>query len=185
MPLILLIILSLALNSCVNDLETIQEVAKEAEPIVEEGEGVRILYSEDGNVRLMLEAPRVLRIHDEKDPRVEFPEGLKVYFYDDSLKITTKLRADYGIRYENKGETEVRDRVIVINKKGERLSTEELIWKEEDRKIISNSFVKITTAREVLFGTGMEADEQFSHYTITKPEGTLNVTLDDEVDEDF
>ena len=70
----------------------------------------------------------------------------------------------------------MRDHVVVVNRQGDQLDTEELIWDADTRKIRSDAFVKIRTATEILYGTGFEADETFERYTASSiPEGSLQV----------
>ncbi len=68
-----------------------------------------------------------------------------------------------------------RNNVVVVNIKGDTLSTEELIWSQNEKKIYSNSFVKIRTAKEIILGDTLVADEKFTNYTIKKVRGTVQV----------
>jgi lipopolysaccharide assembly outer membrane protein LptD (OstA) len=64
---------------------------------------------------------------------------------------------------------------VVVNQKGERLTTDELIWDEEKKIIYSNTFVKIATEDEVMYGKGMIANQNFSDYTIKNITGKIKV----------
>ena len=68
-----------------------------------------------------------------------------------------------------------RDSVVVINNKGEIMNTDELIWDEDKKIIYSNSFVKIRTADEIIYGNGMTANENFTGYVIKNITGTIKV----------
>ena len=63
----------------------------------------------------------------------------------------------------------------VVNQKGEILNTDELIWDEDKKIIYSNSFVKITTPDEIIYGNGMTANENFTDYVIKHITGTIRV----------
>ena len=63
---------------------------------------------------------------------------------------------------DNSDELEVNGDVSIINQKGEQLNTETLTWNKVDKKIRSEGFVKIFTDDEIIFGTGFEADENFT-----------------------
>jgi lipopolysaccharide export system protein LptC len=65
--------------------------------------------------------------------------------------------------------------VVFENDKGEMLETEKLSWIEKDAKIRTDGLVKITTANEIITGFGLEADEDFSNYTIQQISGIVNV----------
>lgn len=176
------ILLAGILTACVNDPAEVLATAGKIEPSVEHGRGVTMLYSEDGSVRMKLEAERVTR-HAVDEPYIEFDSGLVVTFYE-NLRVVSTLKADYGIRYEKTELTEIRDNVAVVNREGEQLNTEELIWDPQEKTIRSDEFVRIRTADEIIFGTGLEADEEFTRYRILNPEGTLKIQDDDAVPED-
>ena len=160
--------------SCASDAEPVYEALEQIQPSVERGKDVTMVYSEDGVVQLQLEAPTVVRRKGE-DPTTEFPDGLKVTFYDPGLNPGSTLVADYAIRDDKTQTVTVREHVVVVNREGDQLDTEELIWDAETRKIRSDAFVKIRTATEILYGTGFEADETFERYRILNPEGSLQV----------
>ena len=71
-----------------------------------------------------------------------------------------------------------------VSKKNETLNAEELIWDEKNGKIYSDKFVKITTADEIIYGEGFEANEDFTNYKIKNIKGTINITNPDSSDID-
>jgi LPS export ABC transporter protein LptC len=165
--------------SCENNMEEVKAVSEQFETTVETIEEVKMLYSESANIRVELRAPKLLR-HKTKNPFLEFPEGLQLTFFDDSLQVNSVLSANYGIRYEKEQRTIVRDKVVWLNEnKNEKLETEELLWNERARKILSDKFVKITTDTESIFGEGFEAEQDFSSYKIKKITGTVRVNADE------
>jgi LPS export ABC transporter protein LptC len=96
-------------------------------------------------------------------------------FYDERGKEATTLKADYGVRYELSKRMEVKYNVEVINVNGEKLNTEHLIWDEKKKKIISDAFVKITTAKEIIMGKGLEANQDFTQYEIKEITGSIRI----------
>ncbi|MEX0813088.1 MAG: LPS export ABC transporter periplasmic protein LptC [Chitinophagales bacterium] len=170
------LICSLLLFSCSNDLKKIKAFEDDGEAISEIGENVEILFSELGAVKVKILAEEMTRRFD--DEALEFNDGLRVYFYNEEQKIESTLRANYGKIYDNQNEILVRDDVVVINVEGDKLNSEELIWKKADEKIYSDKFVKITTAEEIIYGTGFESNQDFTDYTIKNISGIISV--DDE-----
>jgi LPS export ABC transporter protein LptC len=138
----------------------------------EQGETVEILYTDSGLVRIRITAPEMNHYtFNVPEPYTEMPKGIYVEFYNDSSKIKTTLKADYGIRYEKTKRTEVKTNVVVVNVAGETLNTDKLDWDEGTRKIYTDVFVKIKTKNDELQGTGMEANEDFSEWDIKNPVG--------------
>ena len=70
---------------------------------------------------------------------------------------------------------EVKYNVEVVNVNGEKLNTEQLTWDEQKQKIVSNAFVKITTAEEIITGNGLEANQDFTQYEIKEITGTIRL----------
>ena len=155
-------------------MSEIKKISSPDEALVEVGKKVELLYSSAGKVRARLIAPELLR-HRGKTPFTEMPKGLKMYFYNDSLVAESKLTAKYGVTYEKSNEMIVRDSVVVINLKGEILQTEELIWNDQTQKITSSKFVKIQTKDEIIYGDGLEANNDLTNYKIKKIRGTIHL----------
>ncbi len=162
------------LYSCENDIVEINKIYSAEDAQVEVGKKIELLYSTNGKIRARLLTPELLR-HHTKDPFTEMPKGLKMYFFNDSMVSESKLSAKYGITYEKSNEMIVRDSVVVINLKGEKLETEELVWNEQTKKITSNKFVKIQTIDEIIYGDGIEANSDLTNYKIKKIRGTIRL----------
>jgi LPS export ABC transporter protein LptC len=62
-----------------------------------------------------------------------------------------------------------------VNSEGDRLNTERLVWDQKTAEITSNAFVKVTRKDEVITGTGLRANQDFSKYRITKISGIVKV----------
>jgi len=163
----LLLLVCLFFASCENDLQKVNELTKEYEAAIETGSDIVMLYSEMGVVRVKIEGKSIKR-HKTDEPFVEFPDGLKVTFYNENHEINSVLTADYAIRYEKDQRAILKSNVVLVNdRKGEQLETEELLWNEKEQTISGEQLVTITTPRETIIGTdGFEADQDFSEYTI-------------------
>ena len=161
------------LSSCVNDVDEVNRATQLAEPGIEYGKNIELFYSEYGHVKVRITAPAVTR-YLSGDPYTEFTEGLRVEFCDENMQVSTWLTANYGVRYESQGRTVLKNDVQVLNEKKEHLNTEELYWDEKKHIIYSEKFVKITTPDQVIYGEGMEADEQLTKYVIKKPQGVVD-----------
>lgn len=165
----------LGLISCENDLDKVERIASnEVSLPVENSKDVEIIYSDSSIVRAKLKSP-VLKFYNVQNAYHEMPNGLYVEFFGPQKNIESTLSAKYGRKFQNQGIIEVKDSVVVINEKGERLDTEKLIWNEKTKKIYTNSFVRITTATDIMFGEGLEANQNFTNYKIFKYRGSISV----------
>ncbi len=171
----MLMVLGISLSACENDLKKVEKIASnEASLPVEVSKDVELIYSDSSIVRAKLLTP-TLKFYKVTNAYHEMPDGLFVEFYGPNKNIESTLSAKYGRKFQNQGIIEVRDSVVVINEKGERLDTEKLIWNEKTKKIYTNSFVRITTLKDVMFGEGMEANQNFTNYRIYKYRGSVSL----------
>ena len=172
---------SFTFPACRNSTKLIDEVTKKDSIFpTDHGKYVEILYTDSGAVRWRLSAPEMNHYtYNVKERYIEMPKGLYLEFFNDSNKVKTTLKANYGIRYEDSKKTEVKYNVIVTNASGEILNTEQLFWDEGTRKIYTKEFVKITTKKEILTGTGIEAEEDFSEWAMKNISGTISVKDED------
>jgi len=140
------------------------------------GKDITMLYSDSSVLKIKLTAPQMLMYEkDVKEKMTVLPKGVYVVFYDANGKENSTLKANYGVRYEASKRMEVKYDVEVVNVNGEKLNTEQLTWDEKTKKITSKSFVKITTAKEIIMGKGLEANQDFTEYEIKEITGTVRL----------
>lgn len=154
---------------------TPQETAK---PIAYTGpmrefENVEVLYTEKQTLKVKLQAKKIFEFQNGDR---EFPEGLYLEFYDETGKLTSTLQANTAFFFKTDLKWRGRGKVEVKNlDKNEQLNTEELFWKQDTKRIFTDKFVTIKQQTEVIYGTGLEAAQDLSDYTILKPEGEFEV----------
>lgn len=172
-------VMSCFMSGCKNDLDEAKLITSRANVNIEKGKNVNIRYSDHGNTKIKAEAKTLTRFNVEK-PYLEFTDGIKITFYSADGAVGTTMTADYASAVENSGIMTARKNVEVINAKGEKLNTEEIVWDEQKKVIYSNAFVKISTADEIIWGNGMEANEDFTDYVIKKVIGKVKVKTEKE-----
>ncbi|MEI6764193.1 MAG: LPS export ABC transporter periplasmic protein LptC [Bacteroidota bacterium] len=171
-------LLFFSVTSCKNSLEDVNSLPVRDTAPMETGTNMEVIYSDSAQIKALMKAPLYKRYEGE-NPYFEMPRGLTVFFYDSLMQVKTKLTARYAIKYDKKNVMEVRNDVVVVNQKGERLNTEHLVWDEKTRRIYSDVFVKITESDKVVYGEGLDAPESFERWTIKKPKGSFYIKTDD------
>jgi lipopolysaccharide export system protein LptC len=140
---------------------------------------VEFIRSDSGEVQAVLTS-KLMCSYSGKEEYLEFPEGFKVVFFDSIGQVQSELTADYGINSSKKKVMEAHRNVCIINfEKNEKLNTQKLIWDQKKKIIYSDVKVKITTNEDILYGSGLESDESFSHYEIFNPTGELELNEDE------
>ena len=149
--------------------------------MVEIGKEVEILYSDSAVVRVRVTAPLLESYTDRTSPRQEFPKGIQVEFLNTFQKVENTLTAKNAVRDQEKGLVVARDSVVMRTIKQEILETEELTWDEKTAKIRTDKFVKVSKPGEVIYGYGLEAEQDFSYWKILVPKGRIKSEQVDDV----
>lgn len=169
------------LTACTNDLKDVMALPGNKKSPSQIGDSVTMLYTDSSQLKIMLKANRML-VFDKNvlEPFTILPKGVFVTFFDNEEKISTTLRADYGVRYDLSKRMEAKYAVEVVNNKGEKLETERLVWDENTKRIYTDAYVKITTADEVIRGKGLESNQDFTQYSLKNITGTIRLKDDEQ-----
>ena len=140
-------------------------------PVVAKAHNVFTVYSEDTFNKIKLKA-KLQQEYQNKDR--SFPKGVFLTFFKIQYGESPAgdVVADYAYYYASdkfwhlKGNVVLRDII-----KSEVLTTEELFWKPETKKIWTEKFVYITAPERELMGDGLDALEDLSWYRILQPRG--------------
>jgi LPS export ABC transporter protein LptC len=125
-------------------------------------------------VKGKLTSPYMLRFQRADSPYAEFPRTLHVDFYNDSMQVESQLDAHYGKYFQNQEKVFLKDSVVVKNLiKKDTVHCRTLWWDQHTERFTTDDPVRIYTPDKILYGTGMEADQNFRWYTIKKMTGVV------------
>ena len=142
----------------------------------QQGKGITMIYTDSSRLKMVMKAGQMLTYDKNvKEPFTLLPSVLMMVFYNKEEKKDATLTANYGIHYPRRKRMEVKYNVVVVNKNGETLNTEHLIWDEATNRIHSDAFVKITTNKEIIMGKGFESNEDLTQYQIKEVTGTIQL----------
>lgn len=140
---------------------------------LKEAENVELFYSEDNTVKVKMEAEL---LYEFENGDREFPKGVYMEFYNEFGALNSTLRANHAFYFKNDEQWRGRGKVEVKNvEKNEQLNTEELFWKPKTKKIFTDKFVTIRQQGDVIYGEGLDANQDLSDYLIKKPAGEFEV----------
>ncbi|HVY76114.1 MAG TPA: LPS export ABC transporter periplasmic protein LptC [Puia sp.] len=173
--LFILFVLGGLMSACENNMKTLPNYRKK-QVSIDEGKSITAYYSESAKVKAKLSSP-YMRRNEADSPYVEFPNTLHVDFYNDSLHIESLMDARYGKWREIDGKVLLRDSVVVKNiVKGDTLHCQELWWDQKNGMFYTDKPIRIhKKGGTILYGTGLEAPQDFSGYTIFQINGPLAV----------
>jgi len=141
-----------------------------------ESADVYIVVSDSSLVKMEMSGARQL---EYQNGDLEFPEGIKIVFYDKLGQKTSVLTALRGFKNAKDNLFRVEGDVVVNNlQQKETLSTEELYWNPEEKTIFTDKFVTVETPDKLLFAEGMDADQDFTNYEFRKVKDTRLILED-------
>jgi LPS export ABC transporter protein LptC len=173
------------LNSCKNDIETINALTNEINLPDFSGYNIELSYTDSGILKGKIIAPEVNQYIRKEEPYYEFPKGMKATFYDISGNAESYIQANYAIYYDKKQLWDARNQVLAENPvTGEKLETEQMFWDQKEKRIYSDKFSKMTNRDGVFIGeNGFEANENLSKKVMKGYSGKVNFRDDQPVDE--
>lgn len=163
-----------------NNIEEIKAFyTTESLPILE-ATNFETLFTDSGQVRILLKAPKLLRFEAEGREYNEFPEGLELVKYDENQKVISSITANYARQYLADHKWEAKNNVIATNANGDTLKTEVLYWEEKNEKIYTDEFVKIIRTDQIITGIGFTSDQKMQNWKIRDPKGTIYVSVNNQ-----
>jgi LPS export ABC transporter protein LptC len=105
----------------------------------------------------------------------EFPEGLKVIFYNDKNQENTVV-ADYGILYNQTKIVDLQGNVVLLAHDGSRLETDQMYWDAEKEWLFTEQPFTFANEDYNTAATRLDTNKEFSIFqTGTLSYGTIAV----------
>jgi LPS export ABC transporter protein LptC len=159
--------------SCENDPKEIGNFNTKMS-MVEEAVDIQSLLSQNGNPRALLKAPYMLR-YSADTAFLEFPKKLHVNFFDSAGKVESQVDALYGKYFETRSKVYLRDSVVAFNVKGDTLRSPDLWWDQNTQKFYTDKNVRVRQKDKMIYGKGLEANQDLSQLTIFFPTGIVSI----------
>src|SRR4051812_7710944 len=90
-----LLVIFVLFSSCENDIEKVKLLSSRPVEPIRSDNNIRILYSDSSKVQAEFLAPE-LNYYEKENGYAEMPRGLKASFLDDSMRVKSRMTADYG-----------------------------------------------------------------------------------------
>ncbi|MCG6914918.1 LPS export ABC transporter periplasmic protein LptC [bacterium BMS3Abin03] len=123
-----------------------------------------VFFTDSGKTQAILWAGH-LRVFGNTNTTL-LDSNIKVDFYNNKEVKTTTLTAKRGKVDENTNNLYALDSVVAINDSGVVIKTDEMMWRNKDRKIVSDKYVTIVSPKEKIEGYGFESDQNLRNYVI-------------------
>lgn len=132
---------------------------------------VSTLISDSGYTRYHITTPLWLMFEEADEPHWNFPDGMYIVQFDDSLRESGTFTADTATYFSRQKLWRFDRNVRMKNVDGDRFRTQQLFWDQNSRKVYSDSFIHIERADRTIEGYGFISNETMTDYTIRRPSG--------------
>ena len=135
---------------------------------------IRMTYTDSAKVKAILTAPINLDYTHLSFKYSEFPEGLKIIFYNDNNEENTVV-ADYGILYNQTRIVDLQGNVVLLSNSGSRLETSQMYWDSEKEWLFTEQPFTFKSENEDMAATRLDTNKEFSKFQTGKLTGTMLV----------
>ncbi|MDB9708305.1 LPS export ABC transporter periplasmic protein LptC [Salibacteraceae bacterium] len=167
--------IGMLVSSCENNIEDVNRLTNFEELPLQTIYESKITYTDSGRVHLIIEAGKIDRFPAGEEPYDEFNNGIRVLSFNKKGELESEITADRATNFPKRDFMVAKDSVVLKDKEGKMLNTELLNWDNTTNKIYTDKFVKITTPSEILYGDGLEAEQDFSRYEIKNIKGRIKI----------
>ncbi len=129
-----------------------------------------VTFFDSGTVRAILKAGHISAYENSKQTLLD--SGVHLDFFDEHGVHSSVLTSESGKADENSNNLEAIGNVVVTSDSGVVVRTQHMYWDNTRQKIYSDDFVRITSPKETLQGTGFESDQNLHNYRIFKVSGS-------------
>jgi LPS export ABC transporter protein LptC len=170
----LMVLISILFMSCEKKITVIPKSDLLSLPSLS-AKNFKTVFTDSGKVQLILSSALMEEYDNNDDPYTEFRKGIKVTLFKGENDTVGQVTAKYAKYTRNENLWELKDSVVVVNSKKDKLETELLYWDETKDLIFTDRFVKITSEDLIMQGYGFESDTHLEHRKIKKVSATITV----------
>ena len=135
---------------------------------------INMTYTDSASIKARLEAPVHLDFSHLSFKYSEFPDGLKVIFYNDQNQENT-VYADYGILYNQTKIVDLQGNVVLLSYDGSRLETDQMYWDAEKEWLFTEEPFLFQNNDYNLAANRLDTNKEFSKFQTGKLSGTIAV----------
>jgi len=122
-----------------------------------------VTFSDSGKTKAVLWAGHFQKYDDKRETLLD--QNIKVDFYNPQELHTTTLTSKKGRVDETTNNLYAIDSVVVFSD-SITIKTDEMMWRNKDKKIVSDKFVTVISPQEKIEGYGFESDQSLTNYVI-------------------
>jgi LPS export ABC transporter protein LptC len=160
--------------SCDDGSSTLKQINQFNENPMGIAFNIRMTYTDSAVVKAILTAPINLDFTHLSFKYSEFPEGLKIIFFNNKNEENT-LVANYGILYNQTKIVDLQGNVVLLSHDGSRLETDQMYWDSEKEWLFTEQPFTFENVNYDMAAIRLDTNKEFSKFKTGKLTGTMVV----------
>ena len=160
--------------SCDDGSSTLKQINQFNENPVGIAYDIHMTYTDSAEVKAILTAPLNLDYTHLSFKYSEFPEGLKIIFYNNNNDENTVV-ADYGILYNQTKIVDLQGNVVLLSDDGSRLETSQMYWDSEKEWLFTEQPFTFKNIDYDMAAIRLDTNKEFSKFQTGNLTGTMLV----------
>ena len=161
--------------SCEDRSDVLSEIIQDLQEPLGTAWNIRMVYTDSTKIQAILTAPRHVDYTNLSFRYAEFPEGLKVVFYD-NLERENELVADYGILYSDTKLIDLKGNVRLQSHDGSVLTTTQLFWDAESEWLFTEKPFRFEDNDYNFEALRLDTNKEFTKFQTGSLIGTVTVS---------
>jgi LPS export ABC transporter protein LptC len=161
--------------SCEDNTATLQELNRDRQDPIGTAKNIRMVYTDSTKIQAILTAPKHIDYTNLDFRYAEFPEGLKVIFFDNQGN-ESEVLADYGILYSDSRLIDLKGNVQLISHEGSKLTTQQLFWDAENEWLFTEQPFSFQDKDYNFDAVRLDTNKDFTKFQTGNLIGTIAVS---------
>ena len=162
------------LLSCEDNFQEIQNINSKNILPIGITENLKLIYTDSAKVKAILYSDLNKDFTNQSFPYSEFPEGVKITFYDNDLNETV-VTSDYAITYNKTNIVNLIGNVVINNFDGSELKTKQLYWDPEQEWLFTEEKFSFKNIDYDIVASRLDANRSFTIFNTGKLDGKVLV----------
>lgn len=162
------------LLSCEDNFQEIQNINSKNILPIGITENLKLIYTDSAKVKAILYSDLNKDFTNQNFPYSEFPEGVKITFYDNDLNETI-VTSDYAITYNKTNIVNLIGNVVINNYDGSELKTKQLYWDPEQEWLFTEEKFSFKNIDYDIVASRLDANRSFTIFNTGKLDGKVLV----------
>jgi LPS export ABC transporter protein LptC len=161
--------------SCEDNTSALKEINSDRQDPIGTASNIRMVYTDSIKIQAILTAPKHIDYTNLDFRYAEFPEGLKVIFFDDQGNANEVL-ADFGTLYNDTKLIDLKGNVQLKSHEGSVLTTQQLFWDAENEWLFTEQPFKFKDKDYDFDAIRLDTNKDFTKFQTGNLIGTVAVS---------